>query len=139
MIRSFLIALAVAASSAAVPAVAAAAADAPLYSVRFRLHGIATHDDSQPSLTARAGEPATVMIGNDSYTLRIVTTTDAERRVDVDAEVSFWTPAGLRYVQNQVALTANGETGQFAFPATDPSTGETRDVRVELSVVPIGD
>ena len=139
MIRSFLVALAVAASSLAVPAAAAASADAPLYSVRFRLHGIATHDGSQPSLLARAGEPATVMLGNDSYTLRIITTTDAERRVDVDAEVSYWTPAGLRYTRDEVALTANGETGTFDFPATDPATGETRDVRIEFSVVPAGD
>ena len=139
MIHSFLVALAAAASGGAVPATAATSADAPVYSVSFRLHGIAARDGSQQSLLARAGEPATVMLGNDSYTLRIVTTTDAERRVDVDAEVSFWTPTGLRYTRDEVGLTANGETGTFAFPATDPATGETRDVRIEFSVVPAGD
>ena len=97
------------------------------------------HADEDQLVRARAGEPATVMLGNDSYTLRIVTTTDAERRVDVDAEVSFWTPTGLRYTRDEVGLTANGETGTFAFPATDPATGETRDVRIEFSVVPAGD
>ena len=56
-----------------------------------------------------------------------------------------WTPDPRRTLigacvdpeRHEVGLTANGETGTFAFPATDPATGETRDVRVEFSVVPL--
>lgn len=139
MIRSLLTILAAAASALAAPSFAADTAEAQLYSVRFRLHGIETHGGTEPRLTARAGEPATVMIGNDSYTLRIVATTDAERRVTVASEASVWTPAGLRFVQDRVSLTADGETGSFAFPATDPATGASRDARVEFSVVPLQD
>lgn len=139
MIRTVLIALAAAGASLAAPSVAADTAESPVYSVRFRLHGIETRSGADPNLVARAGEPATMMIGNESYTLRIVTTTDADRRVDVDAEASVWTPQGLRYTRSDVALAADGETGSFAFPATDPATGETRDIRIEFSVVPLGD
>ena len=129
-------AIALAATTAAIPA-AAESPDAPIYSLRFRVQGIET-PGGQPRLTARAGEPATVMIGNDSYTLRIVATPDAGR-VAVASQVSYWTPQGLRYDEARADLAADGESGSFAFPATDPRTGATRDVRIEFSAVPIAD
>lgn len=92
-----------------------------------------------PTLTAAAGQPATVMIGNASYLLKLVATADSDARVALRSETALWTPKGLTHDGASHALAADGAPASFAFTRTDPATGKESRVDVEVRVRPLAD
>ena len=123
-------------SAVATPTIPATAEPGREYHVRV----VARDGDAPPttpSLRVRAGHPATFMVANDSYMIRLIATPAADDRVSLASEYSVWTREGLRYNHATVDLLANGETSTVAFPRTDPTTGEVRQMRFEVSVQPM--
>ena len=92
-----------------------------------------------PSLTAQAGAPATVMIGNASYLLKLVATTGTDARVALRSETALWTPEGLAHDGADHALAADGAPASFAFTRTDPATRKESRIDVEVRVHPLSD
>ena len=76
-----------------------------------------------PTLIAAAGQPATVMIGNASYLLKLVATAESDARVALRSETALWTPRGLAHDGGSHALAADGAPTSFAFTRTDPASG----------------
>jgi len=142
MKRTILTLAALTALAAAAPAASAtdaatpAAVPAPQFQFRLTMRdgdAAPTH----PTLTALAGETATVMIANDSYSMRITATSDAQGKVALVSQIAAWTPRGIENYADNVELVANGEPGMVAFRRTDPATGASSDVRIEISVRPL--
>jgi hypothetical protein len=90
-----------------------------------------------PVLRARSGAPATFVIANDSYNLRLTATTDANDNVAIASLVSSWTAQGLVNRDQQLSVRANGEPATMLFDVTDPATGASSPVRIEVSVQPV--
>lgn len=137
MSRIYLSGIAAIAASALTP-VATAAPAAPAardYQVSMRMR---TGDAAPvtPTLRARAGAPATFVIANDSYNLRLTATPDANDNVAIASLVSSWTARGLINRDQQLRVRANGEPATVTFEFTDPATGATTPVRIEVSVQP---
>ena len=137
MSRITLLGLAAIAASALAP-VAAAAPAAQDYQVSMRMTAGAGAP-ATPSLRTRAGEPATFAIANDSYNLRLTATTDANENVAIASLVSSWTARGLVNRDQQLSIRANGEPATLMFDVTDPATGATSPVRIEVRVQPVTD
>ena len=123
-------------AGAALAPVAAAAPAARDYQVSMRMR---TGDAAPvtPRLTARTGAPATFVIANDSYNLRLTATPDANDNVVIASLVSSWTAGGLVNRDQQMSIRANGEPATMLFDVTDPATGATSPVRIEVSVQPV--
>jgi hypothetical protein len=127
------------ASAAILAAPASALTPAPAqYDVRL----IVRDGDAAPTtprLLVDAGRPATFVVANQSYSMRVTATPDARGRVSLDSLVSSWTPQGLHNDSSTVTIDADGEPRTILFPHTDPGTGATRQMRIEVSVRPAGD
>lgn len=134
MSRIAMLGLAAIAGAALAP-VAAAAPTARDYQVSMRMR---TGDAAPvtPSLRARTGGTATFAIANDSYNLRLTATPDDNDNVAIASLVSSWTARGLINQDQQFRVRANGEPATFTFEVTDPATGATSPVRIEVSVQP---
>jgi hypothetical protein len=135
MSRIFMLGVAALAGAALAPVAAAAPAE-QVYQVSMRMR---TGDAAPvtPALTARQGEPATFAIANDSYNLRLTATADANDNVAIASLVSSWTTRGLVNRDQQLSIRANGEPATLLFDVTDPATGATSPVRIEVSVRPV--
>ena len=92
---------------------------------------------SNPSLTVRAGHPATFLVANERYRLNVVATPGPDGRVGIRSEVDVWTPQGLRHSDNVANVAADGEPNRFAFPSADPATGRVGEVEIVVRVEPI--
>lgn len=134
MSRIALLAVATIAGLALAP-VAAAAPAGQIYQVSMQMR---TGDAAPvtPTLTARQGAPATFEIANDSYMLRLTAIADANDQVAVASTVSSWTRQGLVNRTEQHSIRANGEPATLTFDVTDPTTGATSPMRVEVRVQP---
>ncbi len=123
-------------AGAALAPVAAAAPAAREYQISMRMR---TGDaaPTNPRLTARTGAPATFVIANGSYNLRLTATPDANDNVAIASLVSSWTAGGLVNRDQQMSIRANGEPATMLFDVTDPATGATNPVRIEVSVQPV--
>ena len=134
MSRIFLLGIAAIAGTALAPvAVAAPTGD---YQVSMRMQ---TGDAAPvtPVLTARQGAPATFEIANDRYHLRLTAIADTNDQVAIASTVSSWTAQGLVNRVEQLGVRANGEPATMLFDVTDPATGATSPVRVEVRVRPV--
>ncbi|MEA3031707.1 MAG: hypothetical protein QOG13_3032 [Sphingomonadales bacterium] len=127
------------ASAAIFAAPAPAATPAPAqYDVRL----IVRDGDAAPTtprLLVDAGRPATFVVANQSYSMRVTATPDTGGRVLLDSMISSWTPDGLHNDASTITVDANGELSTILFPHTDPGTGATRQMRVDVSVRPASD
>jgi hypothetical protein len=135
MSRITLLGLAAIAASALAP-VAAAAPAAREYQVSMRM----TTGEAAPvtpTLRAMTGAPATFAIANERYNLRLTATADANDNVAIASLVSSWTARGLINRDNQLSIRANGEPATMLFDVTDPATGATSPVRIEVRVQPV--
>lgn len=94
---------------------------------------------TRPRLLVDAGRPATFVVANQSYSMRVTAIPDAGGRVSLDSLISSWTPQGLHNDASTITVDANGESSTILFPHTDPGTGVTRQMRIEVSVRPAGD
>jgi hypothetical protein len=119
------------ASSAATPATTGAAQ----YDISVRMQD-GDRPATNPRLLTRADAPATFAIANDSYSLRMTTTADADGHVTVASQFSSWTPHGLANDVQNLRLEANGEAGMLSFSHTDPVTGAVRQIRLDVRVRP---
>jgi hypothetical protein len=136
MRRLHLIALAGIASFAAQPL--GAATPAAEYDVQLLVRdGDAA--PTRPRLLVRAGSPATFMIANERYSMRLVATPDAAGRVDLASQVSTWNPDGLHNDASTINIAADGAPSTLLMPHTDPGTGQARQLRVEVSIRPVTD
>lgn len=140
MTRTGPMALAAIASFAAQPLGAAtpAAATAAQYDVQLVVRdGDAA--PTNPRLLVRAGEPATFMITNKSYSLSVTATPDEAGRVSLASQVSTWSPDGLHTDGSTVTLDANGETSTILSPHAEPGTGAVTGMRIDVTVRPVTD
>jgi hypothetical protein len=139
MACKYLFALAAAGTFAAtaLPAATPATIGAAQYDVAVRMQD-GDQPATNPRLLTRAGEPATFVIANDSYSLRMTATPDADGHVVLASQVSSWTPHGLASDVQSLRLEANGEAGMLSFPHTDPATGAVRRIRLDVTVRPAG-
>jgi hypothetical protein len=135
MSRITLLGLAAIAASALAP-VATAAPAAQEYQVSMRMTTGAAAPVT-PTLRARAGAPATFAIANDSYNMRLTATPGADNDVAIASLISTWTTGGLVNHDQQLSIHANGEPATLMFSVTDPATGATRPVRIEVRVQPV--
>ena len=122
-------------AGAALAPVAAAAPAVRDYEVSMRMT-VGTAAPVTPALRARSGEPATFAIANDRYNLRLTATPDGNDNVAIASLVTSWTTRGLINQGRDLSIRANGEPATFRFDVTDPATGATSPVRVEVSVQP---
>jgi hypothetical protein len=138
MTRRSLLALAMfgAFGATALPA-ATPAGTAAQYDVSVRMQD-GDRPATNPRLLTRAGEAATFEIANDSYSLRMTATPDAEGHVTLASSVSSWTPRGLTNDARTVQLEADGEARMLSFPHIDPVTGATRQIRLDIRIRPAG-
>jgi hypothetical protein len=127
--------LTVAAFAAIAASATQAATGAANYDVSVRMQD-GDKPATNPRLLTRAGEPATFVIANDSYSLRMTATTDAEGHVTLASQVSSWSPHGLANDAHNLRLEADGEAGMLSFPHTDPATGAVSQLRLDVSVRP---
>ena len=120
---------------------AAAEATATVASAReYRVEVVMREGDrtiGRPTLTVLAGEPATVIIGNESYLLKLVATAGDDARVALRSETALWTARGLAHDGASHDIAADGAPASFAFTRTDPKSGEESRVDVEVRVRPI--
>jgi hypothetical protein len=139
MARKNLLALTAAGAFAAtaLPAATPVAPGAAEYDVSVRMQD-GDKPATNPRLLTRAGHAATFMIANESYSLRMTATPDAEGHVAVTYQVSSWTPHGLTSDGRDLRLEANGEPSMLSFPHTDPATGAMSQIRLDVSVRPAG-
>lgn len=132
MTRTGFLASALIAGLAATPALAAPA--------RYDVQLIVRDGDAAPTtprLIVEAGKPATFMVANPSYSMRLVATPAADGRVALSSDISTWAPDGMHQDGSTVTLDANGEPRTILFPHADPGTGAIRQMRVEVSVRPV--
>jgi hypothetical protein len=139
MARKDLLVLATAGAFAAtaLPAATPATAGAAQYDVSVRMQD-GDRPATNPRLLALAGHAATFMIANDSYSLRMTATPDADGHVAVAYEVLSWTAHGLNSDARELRLEADGEPGMLSFPHTDPATGAVSQIRLDVRVRPAG-
>jgi hypothetical protein len=131
VVRTF---FAIALLGAGFAAGAAQAASAPAqYDVTMRLQD-GDGPVTNPRLLVRAGEPATFMVGNASYSLRVMATPQDDGTVRIASEVAVWTPQGLRPDASQRTVRAGGESAALAFTHFDPKTGRPSDLRLSVAV-----
>src|SRR4051794_31217946 len=121
MTRTYLLALTAAAACAATASMAAAATGAAQYDVSVRMQD-GDRPATNPRLVTSAGQAATFEIANDSYSLRMTATPDAEGHVTLASSLSSWTPRGLTNDAQTVRLAADGEARMLSFPHVDPAT-----------------
>src|SRR5690348_3739846 len=111
--------LALAAAGIVVATALPAATPATQYDVSIRMQ-----DGDQPATNPRlltdAGRPATFVIANQGYSLRMTVTPDAEGHVSLASQISSWTPHGLANDARSLRLEADGEPGILSFARTDP-------------------
>ena len=131
-----LIATAAAASVGTVPTAAAGGASEYYVSIVARDGDRAP---TRPVLRVRSGEPATFMVANASYSLRIVATPAADGQVALTGDYDVWTPQGLRHGEDRLSVRSDGQPASFAFACTDPANGQVSRMRFEVSVRPLAD
>jgi hypothetical protein len=127
------------ASAASLAAPASAVTPAP---ARYDVQLIVRDGEAAPTtprLLVDAGRPATFVVANQSYSMRVTATPGAGGRVSLDSLISSWTPQGLHNDSSTVTLDADGEPRTILFPHTDPGTGAMRQMRIEVSVRPAAD
>jgi hypothetical protein len=139
MTRTYLLALTAAAACAATASLAAtpAATGAVQYDVSVRMQD-GDRPATNPRLVTGAGQAATFEIANESYSLRMTATPDADGHVTLASSLSSWTPRGLTNDAQTVRLEADGEARMLSFPHVDPATGATSRIRLDVRVRPAG-
>lgn len=131
MIRFAAIAL-----TACLAAPAAAQPPAPRYQVEAEIRdGGAT--PVRPRLVIKAGEPATIAIANQNYSLHLVATPNADAKVGIASQVTTWERTGLIHQGGNQEVSADGTPLQLRFRRTDPASGETRELAIDLRVTPV--
>jgi hypothetical protein len=128
--------LAPAAIAAIITTAAPAATPAAHYAISVRMQD-GDRPATNPRLLVQADEPASFVIANDSYSLRMVATPDAEGHVTLASEVSSWTPHGLANDAQTIRLEAGGEARSLSFAHTDPTSGTVSRIRLDVSVRPV--
>jgi hypothetical protein len=135
MTLKYLLAPAIAFAATALPAATPVAASAAHYDVSVRMQD-GDLPATNPRLVTRAGQAATFEIANESYSLRMTATPDADGHVTLASSVSSWTAHGLTNDAQTVRLEADGEARILSFPHTDPATGATSRIRLDVRVRP---
>lgn len=92
---------------------------------------------SRPRLIAVAGEPATILIANEKYSLRVTATAQASAEVSVDSLVTSWSRAGLVHQDKHTQLRADGMPAALHFTRIDPATGEARQLVIDIEAAPV--
>jgi hypothetical protein len=134
MARTYLLALAAGACAAtALPAATPATGATAQYDVSVRMQD-GDQPATNPRLLTNADRTATFVIANDSYSLRMTVTPDADGHVSLASEISSWTPRGLANDTQALRLEADGEPGTLSFARTDPKTGAERRLRLDVRV-----
>jgi hypothetical protein len=110
-----------------------AATPAKQYHVSVRMQD-GDRPATNPRLLTNAGRSATFVIANDSYSLRMTVTPDADGHVSLASQISSWTPHGLANDAQTLRLEADGEPGILSFARTDPATGAERRLRLDIRV-----
>jgi hypothetical protein len=129
--------LALAAAGILVATALPAATPAKQYDVSVRMQD-GDQPATNPRLLTNADRPATFVIANASYSLRMTVTPDAEGHVSLASEISSWTPHGLANDAQTLRLEADGAPGTLSFARTDPATGAERHLRLDIRVRPAG-
>jgi hypothetical protein len=124
-------------AATALPAATPGAISSAHYDVSVRMQD-GDRPATNPRLVTSAGQAATFEIVNESYSLRMTATPDADGHVTLASSVSSWTPHGLTNDGQTVRLEADGAPSTLAFVHTDPGTGAVSPIRLEIRVRPAG-